>query len=164
MALKRLDVLVRKNSTVSQDYAVIFTKNFVNHRQSLVKSNIEYYADLFDSRTKKSWKIYSDKACDVYDIDNYYTTESGEDIRGVITLNSTDLTLQQLFDYTTLKPDTDNRIYFYRIPGRFICIWDTIKYRVYNKYIQLLEPIEKVQIFYRIIEICVSIRYYFQSL
>ena len=32
-ALKRLDVMIRQNSSVTQDYAIEWTKNWLNHRQ-----------------------------------------------------------------------------------------------------------------------------------
>jgi len=149
MALKRLDVLVRKNSTVTQDYAVSFTKHFVNNRQERESAAVEYYADLFDSRTKKSWKVYSDKACDIYDINNYYTTADGHKIHGVVTLNTTDLTMQQLFDHIIIEPDDNGCINFDQIPGNFICIWNTVPYKIKNTCIQLLEPAKKVKLFYK---------------
>ena len=90
-SLYRLDVLVRGNSTVSQDYAVKWAKNWVNSRQEAddnIDSNGEYikefYADLFDSRTNKAWKVFSDVATKNRSIENEYICDDGEVIKGVI--------------------------------------------------------------------------------
>ena len=82
-ALYRLDVIVRGNSTVSQDYAVKWTKNWVNQRQSQDDSK-EFYADLYDSRTNRAWKVFSDIATKNRAIDNEYITKNGETLKGVI--------------------------------------------------------------------------------
>ena len=71
-SLYRLDVLIRGNSKVSQDYAVKWTKDWVNSRQE-ADDNIdedgnyikEYYADLYDSRTNRGWKVFSDVATEI---------------------------------------------------------------------------------------------------
>jgi len=81
--LYRLDVIVRGNSTISQDDAIRWVKNWVNTRQEKNRE-VEYYADLYDSRTNKSWKIFSDIATINRDIQNYYICENGEKITGVI--------------------------------------------------------------------------------
>ena len=90
-SLYRLDVLVRGNSTVSQDYAVKWTKNWVNDRQEADDNKDEdgnyikeYYADLYDSRTNKGWKVFSDVATENRSIQNEYICEDGEVIKGVI--------------------------------------------------------------------------------
>lgn len=90
-SLYRLDVLIRGNSKVSQDYAVKWTKDWVNSRQE-ADDNIdedgnyikEYYADLYDSRTNKGWKVFSDAATENRAIENKYFCEDGEVIKGVI--------------------------------------------------------------------------------
>ncbi len=90
-SLYRLDVIVRGNSTVTQDYAVKWTKNWVNKRQEEDENKDEngkylkeYYADLYDSRTNKSWKVFSDVATENRAIENEYVCENGEIIKGVI--------------------------------------------------------------------------------
>lgn len=82
-SLYRLDVVISSNSTVSQDYAVEWTKNWVNERQrvSIFK---EFYADLYDSRTNMAWKVFSDVAMRKRGITNSYTTSDGKVIEGVI--------------------------------------------------------------------------------
>ena len=93
-SLYRLDVLIRGNSKVTQDFAVKWTKHWVNSRQEAddnIDSNGEYikefYADLFDSRTNKAWKVFSDVATENRSIENSYTCEDGEVIKGVIYLS-----------------------------------------------------------------------------
>jgi hypothetical protein len=90
-ALYRLDVLVRGNSTISQDDAVKWTKNWVNDRQEADNNKDEdgnyikeYYADLYDSRTNKGWKVFSDVATKNRSIKNEYICENDEVIKGVI--------------------------------------------------------------------------------
>jgi hypothetical protein len=90
-ALKRLDVMIRQNSSVTQDYAIEWTKNWLNHRQE-DKSNkdengnyiYDYFADLYDSRDSSSWKIFSDVAADNRDVQNTWKTKNGKIINGVI--------------------------------------------------------------------------------
>ena len=79
-SLYRLDVMVRKKSDTSEPDAVKWTKNWVNDRQNDEKNKNpdgsykrEYYADLFDSRTGKIWKVFSDVAGENRDIDDKYT-------------------------------------------------------------------------------------------
>jgi len=93
-ALYRLDVIIRGNSTITQDEAIKWTKNWVNDRQEADNNKNddgsykrEYYADLFDSRTKKSFKIFSDVAVKNRAIENFYFCKSGERIKGVIDIN-----------------------------------------------------------------------------
>ncbi len=92
-SLYRLDVIVRGNSTITQDDAIRWTKNWVNQRQEAKNNKTkkgykkEFYADLFDSRTAKSWKIFSDVAVKNRNIQNYYICENKEKINGVIDLN-----------------------------------------------------------------------------
>ena len=82
-SLYRLDVIVRGNSTISQDDAVKWTKSWVNKRQKK-ESQKEFYADLYDSRTNKSWKIFSDVATKNRVIENEYICENKEVVKGVI--------------------------------------------------------------------------------
>ena len=81
--LYRLDVIVRGNSTITQDDAIRWTKNWVNKRQEKNKE-VEYYADLYDSRSNRSWKVFSDTAIKNRAIENSYVCENGEIIKGVI--------------------------------------------------------------------------------
>jgi len=90
-SLYRLDVIVRGNSTITQDDAIKWTKNWVNDRQKEKQNKNfngsyrrEYYADLFDSRTNKSWKVFSDVATKNRVIENEYICENNEVIKGVI--------------------------------------------------------------------------------
>ena len=90
-SLYRLDVIVRGNSSATQDYAVEWTKGWVNDRQEADKNKDEngeyisdFYADLFDSRTNKAWKVFSDEAANSRSIDNAYVKEDGSIIEGVI--------------------------------------------------------------------------------
>ena len=90
-SLYRLDVIVRGNSTITQDGAVKWVKDWVNRRQEDTKNKDEegnylreYYADLFDSRYNKSWKVFSDVATKSREIENYYITSDNEEIKGVI--------------------------------------------------------------------------------
>jgi len=89
--LKKLDVMIRGNSTISQDAAIKWTKNWLNNRQnddSNKDSNgnylYDYFADLFDSRDNSLWKIFSDETTKSNDIGNYWVTKNGEKIEGVI--------------------------------------------------------------------------------
>jgi hypothetical protein len=90
-SLKKLDVMIRQNSTVTQDYAIQWTKNWLNFRQE-DKSNkdengnyiYDYFADLFDSRDNSSWKIFSDIAAKNRDVKNTWVTQDGKEIKGVI--------------------------------------------------------------------------------
>jgi len=90
-SLYRLDVIVRGNSTITQDGAVKWTKDWVNRRQESDKNKDDngnyvrqFYADLFDSRISKAWKIFSDVAADTRKIENTYITQDNEEIKGVI--------------------------------------------------------------------------------
>lgn len=90
-SLYRLDVMVRGNSTIAQDDAIRWTKSWVNKRQES-KDNIdqngnyinEYYADLFDSRTAKSWKVFSDVATKNRQVKNTYISKDKSVVTGVI--------------------------------------------------------------------------------
>ncbi len=68
---------------MSQDYAVEWTKNWVNDRQAKDDSK-EYYADLYDSRTNRGWKVFSDVATENRAIANEYVKKDGSIIKGVI--------------------------------------------------------------------------------
>jgi len=78
-ALYRLDTMVRKKSDIKEYDAVKWTKDWVNDRQESEKNKNpdgsykkDYYSDLFDSRTGKLWKVFSDVAGDNRDIDDKY--------------------------------------------------------------------------------------------
>ena len=93
-SLYRLDVIIRGNSTITVDGAVEWTKKWVNEKQEDKKNKDEfgnylkdYYADLFDSRTIKVWKIFSDVATKNRNIENKYITKNKHTIYGVISLN-----------------------------------------------------------------------------
>ena len=90
-SLYRLDVIVRGNSEITQDEAVKWTKNWVNDRQEATNNKDEngnyikeFYADLYDSRINKSWKVFSDVATKSRSIENEYECEDGKIIKGVI--------------------------------------------------------------------------------
>ena len=90
-SLYRLDVIVRGNSDVTQDYAVKWTKDWVNKRQEADDNKDangsykkEYYADLYDSMTNKSWKVFSDAAAKSREVKNEYVCEDKTVITGVI--------------------------------------------------------------------------------
>jgi len=93
-SLYRLDVIVRGNSEIAQDKAIKWTKNWVNDRQEATSNKDEdgnyikeFYADLFDSRTNKSWKVFSDVATKNRSIENEYKCEDGKIIKGIIYLS-----------------------------------------------------------------------------
>jgi len=89
-SLYRLDVIVRGNSTILQDKAIEWAKNWVNNRQEDSTNKTdggylrEYYADLYDSRTNQSWKVFSDVATKNRGIENVYVSNSDSIIKGII--------------------------------------------------------------------------------
>jgi len=92
-SLYRLDVIIRGNSTITEEDAIKWTKNWVNSRQEDSKNKDEkgnylkeFYADLFDSRSKKSFKVFSDVATKNRAISNSYNKNNTE-ISGVIDVN-----------------------------------------------------------------------------
>jgi len=93
LALQKLEVLIRGNSTVSTDGAIKWTKSWVNARQESDENKDEegnykvaYYADLFDSRNSSSWKVFCDKATEEREISNKWICEDGTEVEGVITV------------------------------------------------------------------------------
>ena len=87
-SLYRLDVIIRGNSDITEIDAIKWTKNWVNKRQEKSDNKNpdgsykrEYYADLFDSRSKKLFKIFSDVATKNRNISNTYNN-----IKGVISV------------------------------------------------------------------------------
>ena len=90
-SLYRLDVLIRGNSDISQDDAIKWTHNWVNRRQESDDNKDddgnylkEYYSDLYDSRTNRGWKVFSDVATKNRAINNSYERDDGSVIKGVI--------------------------------------------------------------------------------
>jgi len=90
-SLYRLDVLIRGNSDISQDDAIEWTHNWVNRRQESDDNKDddgnylkEYYSDLYDSRTNRGWKVFSDVATKNRTINNSYECDDGSVIKGVI--------------------------------------------------------------------------------
>ena len=82
---------MRGNSTITQDDAIRWTKNWVNSRQEASTNKNsdgsykkEFYADLFDSRTAKGFKVFSDVATKNRAIKNEYICKNKEQIKGVI--------------------------------------------------------------------------------
>ena len=93
-SLYRLDVMVRKSSNIAEPDAVKWTKDWVNDRQEDVKNKLpdgsykrEYYSDLFDARTGKLWKVFSDVAADNRDVDDKYVNGDTE-IDGVLYIST----------------------------------------------------------------------------
>ena len=89
-SLYRLDVIIRGNSSITEEDAIKWTKDWVNNRQEKSDNKNsdgsykrEYYADLFDSRSKKLFKIFSDVATKNRNIANTYNN-----IKGVISVLS----------------------------------------------------------------------------
>ena len=86
MALYRLEAIIKEQSTIKEYNAIKATKQWVNERQNS-KNNIrkdgsykrDYYAELFDSRTLKTFKIFSDVSAIERGIQSRYM-----DIDGVI--------------------------------------------------------------------------------
>jgi len=123
-ALKKLDVMIRQNSTVTQDYAIEWTKNWLNFRQEDSSNKDEngnyiydYFADLFDSRDNSSWKIFSDVAAKNRDVQNTWTTKDGKKITGVIYTFSTSIVVNMVQPYIpkyeiyNVKMDTNPYVY-----------------------------------------------------
>ena len=93
-SLYRLDVIIRGNSSITEEDAIKWTKNWVNNRQEDDKNKDEkgnylkeFYADLFDSRSKKSFKVFSDVATKSRKIKNSYKCKDNTEINGVIDVN-----------------------------------------------------------------------------
>lgn len=150
--LKLLNVMVRQNSTVTQDFAIEWTKDWLNNRQNDSSNKdsqgnyiYNYFADLFDSRDNSSWKIFSDVAQEENDIANSWTTKDGKVIKGVIYTFS-DLIVKKMIgpipqytiqtfqvaenpyiysgDYKFILAETDNEMAEIRIEDNKIYLYD----------------------------------------
>jgi len=85
MAFRKYDVFIRQNSDKNIDNLILKYKDLMNEYQNKpLPKNIHWYAELYDSRTLKSFRVYSDKATEDLDIKNYYTTQDSKIIKGVI--------------------------------------------------------------------------------
>ena len=151
--LKKLDVMIRQNSTVTQDYAIKWTKDWLNYRQEDDENKDEngkyiydYFADLYDSRDNSTWKVFSDEAGDNRNVQNSWITKDGEEIKGVIyVLSSTiiqnivkpiipkyeiiDIELKEnpyTYDgeYDFIIAETDNEIAELRVDKNVIYVYD----------------------------------------
>jgi hypothetical protein len=93
LPLKKLDVLIKGNSTITIDDAMDWVKNWVDERQD-ASDNLDedgnqieaFYADLFDSRDSSQFKVFSYKATDEREISNSFIKEDGKKVLGVITV------------------------------------------------------------------------------
>jgi hypothetical protein len=156
LPLKRLDVLIRGNSNISEDDAIAWCKKWANERQNsddnLDKDGNQkeaFYIDLFDSRNSNSFKVFSDVATNEREIKNTYTTSTGEEIEGVITVfvkknlineivtmvkntSSRIVNIENIQEnpyiydgeYKFIVAETDNEIAELRVDGNKIYIYD----------------------------------------
>lgn len=128
-ALKKLDVMIRQNSTISQDDAIKWTKNWLNFRQEDSSNKDDngnyindYFADLFDSRDNSLWKVFSDKAAEERNIQNTWVTQNNEKIIGVIYVFSKSI-LENMINvpkYEILKIIPKDNPYIYNGDYKFI--------------------------------------------
>ena len=89
--IKFYSVMVRQNSEVTTDYLITKYKARMNkyqERDSNKKEDGKYIyiwvAEIFDSRNNKTYKVFSTYATNLYNIQNSYTTQTGEIILGVM--------------------------------------------------------------------------------
>ena len=89
--LRKFEVMVRQNSKATMDYLIVKYKRIMNDFQNKETNKKEdgsflfiWYAEIFDSRTTKIYRVFCDYATKLYDIGNAYTTEGGRVINGVI--------------------------------------------------------------------------------
>jgi len=94
MGLKKYEVMVRQNSDKTMDYLITKYKRVMNKFQEREKNKDKkgkyifiWYAEIFDSRTNKTYKVFCDYATNLYKIDNSYKCENGEVIKGIIYLS-----------------------------------------------------------------------------
>jgi len=126
LALQKLEVLIRGNSTISTDDAIEWTKKWVNARQEEDENKDEdgnylvaFYADLFDSRNSSSWKIFCDVATEEREINNSWICEDSTEIKGVITvfikenlINDITSRIDTLkYEKVTITPDSNPFVY-----------------------------------------------------
>ena len=107
-SLYRLDVMVRKTSDIVEPDAVKWTKDWINDRQEDEKNKLpdgsykrEYYSDLFDARTGKLWKVFSNIAADNRDVNDKYVNGDTE-INGVLYIST------YIEDIANLQIQTNN--------------------------------------------------------
>lgn len=92
-SLKKLDVIIRGNSTITIDGAVKWVKNWSDERQEESSNKDkdgryikEFFVELFDSRDSSTYKIFCTYSTEIRRISNTYTCENGDKIKGVITV------------------------------------------------------------------------------
>jgi hypothetical protein len=92
--LKRYEVMVRKNSTATYDYLFSKYKSIMNQLQESSSNKDEdgnyifiYYADLFDMRNGKNYKIFCDYAVSLFEIEDYFILSDGTKIIGIMDVN-----------------------------------------------------------------------------
>lgn len=92
--LKRYEVMVRKNSTATYDYLFSKYKTIINKLQESDSNKDEhgnyifiYYADLFDMRNGKNYKIFCDYAIKLFDIKDSFILKDGTKIIGIMDAN-----------------------------------------------------------------------------
>ena len=164
--LYRLDVIVSRNSTISTDGAISWSKKWVNNRQNADDNKDkngkylkDYYADLFDSRDNSSWKIFSDVAAENYTINNSWTTDDNKSIKGVITVSNPE-TIREIVEpiiptyeiknillkenpyvyngkYKFLIAETDNELAEVRIENNKIHIYDASAFAEKKQYLDI---------------------------
>jgi len=85
MGYKKYEVLVRKISKTDIDDVIKIFKKAINTKQ---ESDPDTYwaAGIFDLRTLKEFIIFSDKAAEIFSIDDEYVTKHYEKIPGVMFL------------------------------------------------------------------------------
>jgi len=94
MALRKYEVFVRQNSDKTLDYLITKYKRVMNsfmEKDSNKKENGKYifiwYAEIYDSRVNKMYKVFCDYGTNLYEIKNTFTTSTGEVISGVFDMN-----------------------------------------------------------------------------
>ena len=94
-SLKKFEVMVRQNSDKTMDYLIVKYKRIMNDFQERPANKNEdgsyklvWYAEIFDSRDNKTYKIFCDYATKLYDISNTYITQGNRIIKGVIYVSS----------------------------------------------------------------------------
>ena len=92
--LRKYEVMVRQNSKATIDYLIEKYKRVMNTFQEADKNKVNgkyvfiWYAEIFDSRTNKSWKVFCDYATELFNIENIYITKTKQSIKGVIYISS----------------------------------------------------------------------------
>ncbi len=77
MGLYKKEVLIRPNSTITQEGAIDWTKNWLDNTFQEVDENKNddgsykdyFFADIFDSRTSEILRVYTDACKAKYDMD-----------------------------------------------------------------------------------------------